>query len=111
MKLSYSTTVEDWMAMARHATFPAQFRGNVFVWQWFLALMLRATAAYVFADVSRTIGLGAGFVTLVLVALLYPRWARRAALSAFRRELSTKRHLPLFASERSLEIRDEGGTA
>jgi hypothetical protein len=108
MKLSYSTTVEDWMAMARHATFSAQFRDDVFVWKWFFAIMLGATAAYVFADVSRTVGLGAGCVTLALVAWLYPRWARLGALAAFRRELSTKRHLPLFAAERSLEIRDEG---
>jgi len=108
MKLSYSTTVEDWMAMARHATFSAQFRDDVFVWKWFFAIILGATAAYVFADVSRTVGLGAGCVTLALVAWLYPRWARLGALAAFRRELSTKRHLPLFAAERSLEIRRVG---
>jgi hypothetical protein len=109
MKLTYTATVEDWMAFAEHATkTTAEYRDNMFVWQWFLAITFGAIAAYIFADVSRAVGLGAGFLTLVLAALLFPRWAKRGALAAFRRELSAKKYLPLFTSERSLEIRNEG---
>jgi hypothetical protein len=109
MKLTFTTSLEDWMAFQKHALqTEARYRDVVFVYQWFFAAAAGAIAAYVFSDVSLGVGLGAGFVSFSMVAFLYPRAARRGTLEASRKEMSKKKLVPLFTSERTLEICEDG---
>jgi hypothetical protein len=108
LKLTFTLSLEEWLAFQKYSMkTAARYRDPIFVWQWFLAIMLGAIAAYVFSDVSPEVGLGAGFVVLVLTAMALPRIARRNSLAASRAEWS-KKLLPLFTAERTLEIGDEG---
>jgi hypothetical protein len=105
MKLTFTTTVEDWLAFTKHVLLKdSRYRDGVFVYQWFYAIAAGALAAYVFADVSREVGIGAGVVALALVATTFPRMARASALRSSLQEMSRQKYRPLYNSERVLEL-------
>ena len=109
MRLTYTTSVDDWLELAEHEIrrTPDDLDA-LFIWRWFVAILCGAIAAYVFADVSRLVSLVAGAATVAIVAWLFWRWTRLAARAAARREMTQKKHLPLFTSETSVEIGGEG---
>lgn len=107
--MTYTTSLEDWLAFAEHEMKGwAAYRETTSVWLWSTAIICGGIAAYVFADVSPAVGLGGGLVVLVVVAALFSRWTRRSALAQARGEASRKENLPLFTSERTLEIGPDG---
>jgi hypothetical protein len=108
-KLTFTTSLDDWMVFVEYTMkSSARHREAIFAWQWFFAIACGAIVAYIFADVSREVGLGAGALALAVVAASYPRFTRRRALAASRKEMSKKKLLPLYSSERTLEISDGG---
>jgi hypothetical protein len=109
MRVTFRTSLEDWLAFAEHEMRVwAAYRDTTSIWLWSTAIVCGGIAAYVFADVSPGVGLGAGVAVLVGVAALFSRWTRRSALAQARNEVSRKENLPLFMSERTLETGPDG---
>jgi hypothetical protein len=109
MRLTYTATIDDWVAFNRHALLrDPQSADALAIWRWFIAIISGAIAAYVFSDVSRPVSLAAGVTAFLLMALLFLRWTRASAMAELRRHVSQKKYRPLFTSERTLEISEEG---
>lgn len=109
MRLSFATTTEDYRAFNKHVVMTnGRYRDGVFVYQWFFAIAAGALVAYLFADISRGVQMGAGLGVLALVAVFYPRLAQRNALRAMGGEMSKKEYQPLYNCQRVLETSDEG---
>jgi hypothetical protein len=105
-RLTFTLSIEDWLAFQKYSMkTAARYRDAIFVRQRFFAILLWAIGAYVFSDVSPGVGLGAGFVVLVLTAMAFPRIARRNSLAASRAEWS-KKLLPLAAFHGGTNARD-----
>jgi hypothetical protein len=109
MRLTYTTTVEDWLAFYRHALLrDPQSVDALAIWRWFIAIFSGAIAAYVFSDVSGPVSLAAGVTAFVVMAFLFSHLTRASAMAEVRKLVNQKKYLPLFTSERTLEISNEG---
>lgn len=108
MKISYSTSLDDWMALTQYrlesqpSLAPAVRMRGIF---W--AAGLGGLVAGAFQPLGWKAWALAGGVALV-IALWYPGHFRRAYLASVRRRLSAKKALPLFIGARSLEVVADG---
>jgi hypothetical protein len=65
MRLTYTTTVEDWLAFTEYALLrDPQSADALAIWRWFVAILSGAIAAYIFSDISGTVSLVAGLVVV-----------------------------------------------